>query len=106
MAPVVTRKRVRRALGWTLVVFVVVVVTWTVISALKAASDLRAVRADVHRLTTGPAPDRATLERALARDLRRAQAARSLTNQIGPTVFGWVPILGRNITAEHTVADA
>src|SRR5437763_13594311 len=106
MAPVVTRKRVRRALGWTLVVFVVVVVTWTVVAALKAASDLRAVRADVHKLTTGPAPDRATLERSLTRDLHRAEAARSLTRQVGPTVFGWIPIVGRNITGERTVADA
>lgn len=87
-------------------VFAVVVVTWTVIAALKAASDLRAVRADVHRLTTGHTPDRETLERALTRDLHKAESARSLTHGVGPTVFGWVPILGRNVTAERTVADA
>jgi len=106
MRAVLTRTRVRRALLLTFAVFAVVVVTWTVIAALKAASDLRAVRADVHRLTTGPAPDRTTLERALTRDLHTAESARSLTNGVGPTVFGWVPILGRNITAERTVADA
>jgi len=106
MGAAVTRARVRRALLLAVVVFAVVVVTWTVIAALKAAADLRAVRADVHRLTTGHAPDRATLERKLTQDLHRAEAAQSLTNQIGPTVFGWAPIIGRNITAERTVADA
>jgi len=106
MRVAVTRRRVRRTLLLAFGVFAVVVVTWTVIAALKAASDLRAVRADVHRLTTGPTPDRETLERALTRDLRKAESARSLTNGIGPTVFGWIPILGRNVTAERTVADA
>ena len=101
-----TRARVRRALLLTLGVFAVVVVTWTVIAALKAASDLRAVRADVHRLTTGPTPDRETLERTLTRDLKKAKSARSLTHGVGPTVFGWIPILGRNVTAERAVADA
>jgi hypothetical protein len=106
MGAAVTRAQVRRALLLAFCVIAVVVVTWTVIAALKAASDLRAVRADVHRLTTGPAPDRTTLERSLTRDLHRAESARSLTNQIGPTVFGWIPILGRNITAERAVANA
>ncbi|MBV9097593.1 MAG: DUF4012 domain-containing protein [Frankiaceae bacterium] len=106
MRAVVTRSRVRRALLLTFGVLAVVVVTWTVIAALKAASDLRAVRADVHRLTSGPTPDRTTLERALARDLHKAESARSLTSGVGPTIFGWVPILGRNITAERAVADA
>src|SRR5579884_1141359 len=106
MRVAVPRVRWRKALLIAFGVFAVVVVTWTVIAALKAASDLRAVRADVHRLTSGPTPDRTTLERALSRDLRTAEKARSLTNQIGPTVFGWIPIVGRNITAERAVADA
>lgn len=106
MRVAVPRLRWRKALLIAFGVFAVVVVTWTVIAALKAASDLRAVRADVHRLTSGPTPDRTTLERALSRDLRTAEKARSLTNQIGPTVFGWIPIVGRNITAERAVADA
>jgi hypothetical protein len=106
MPAAVTPARVRRALLLTLVVLAAVTVVWTVVAALKAAGDLRAVRADVHRLTTGPAPDRATLERALGRDLRRAEGARSLTRGLGPTIFGWVPVLGRNVTAERTVATA
>jgi hypothetical protein len=106
MRAAVTPARVRKALLLTLLVFAALVVTWTVVAALKAASELRAVRADVHRLTTGPAPDRTTLERSLARDLRRARHAQSLTDGVGPTVFGWIPILGRNVTAERSVADA
>ncbi|MDQ1684889.1 MAG: hypothetical protein QOC82_1626 [Frankiaceae bacterium] len=106
MRAAVTRPRVRKALLLAFVVFAVVVLTWTVIAALKAASELRAVRADVHRLTTGPAPDRTTLERALTRDLHRAESARSWTSGVGPTVFGWVPILGRNVTSERAVANA
>jgi hypothetical protein len=106
MPVAVTPARLRKALWLVLAVFAVVVVTWTVVAALKAASELRAVRADVHRLTTGPAPDRTTLERSLTRDLHRAESARSLTDGAGPTVFGWIPILGRNVTAERTVATA
>jgi hypothetical protein len=106
MRAAVTPARVRRTLWIALGVFAVVVVTWTVIAGLKAASDLRAVRADVHRLTTGKAPDRTTLDRALTRDLHRAESARSLTSGAGPTVFGWIPILGRNVTAERAVANA
>jgi hypothetical protein len=106
MPVAVTPARLRKALWLALAVFAVVVVTWTVIAALKSASELRSVRADVHRLTTGPAPDRTTLERSLTRDLHRAESARSLTNGVGPTVFGWIPILGRNVTAERTVAGA
>src|SRR5262249_28870910 len=84
----------------------VLVVAWTVVVALRAASDLRAVRADIHRLTTGKAPDRTTLERHLDADLKRARAARDSLGELGPTVFGWVPVLGRNVDAERRGARA
>src|SRR5690348_16484436 len=100
MPVAVTRARVRRVLLLALLVFAVVVVTWTVVAAMHAASELRAVRADIHRLTSGDAPDRATLDRHLSADLKRAKAARSTLDGFGPTVFGWIPILGRNVDAE------
>src|SRR5579862_6070826 len=102
----VTRKRVRRVVLAALLVFAAVVVVWTVVVALRAASDLRAVRADIHRLTTGKAPDRTTLERHLTADLKTARAARDSLGGVGPTVFGWIPILGRNVDAERVVARA
>src|SRR5579872_6965764 len=101
MRVAVTTARVRRTLLVVVPVFLLVVVIWTVVVALHAASELRAVRADVHRLTSGKAPDRTTLERHLEADLRRAQGAQASLSQVGPTVFGWIPVLGRNVDAER-----
>src|SRR5438270_558041 len=101
MAVAVTRARVRRVVLATLLVFAVVVLVWTVVVALRAASDLRAVRADIHRLTTGKAPDRTTLDRHLNADLKRAKAAAGSLGGFGPSVLGAIPILGRNVDAER-----
>lgn len=82
------------------------VVIWTGVAALLAAHDLQTVRADVHRLMAESAPDRPALEKSLQREERRVAHARALLRQPGPVVFGFVPVLGRNVTAERSVADA
>ena len=96
----------RRIIGLLLLALAAAVVVWTVIAAERAAGDLRAARADVHRLSSGAAPDRVALERALNRDLIRVRDARAMLHQPGPIVFGWLPVIGRNINAERVVADA
>ena len=85
---------------------VVVVVVWSVVVALLAAHDLRSARDDIHRISTRIGLDRTSLEAALQTDLRKVDRARGDLHQPGPTVFGWIPIVGRNITAERVVADA
>jgi hypothetical protein len=83
-----------------------VVVIWTVVVGLVAAHQLREVRGDVRRLTTAPGSNRTVLEHRLQRDLSRVDSARALLGEPGPVVFGWVPILGRNVRAERVVAEA
>ena len=85
---------------------VAVVVVWSIVVALLAAHDLRSARDDIHRLSTRIGLDRTSLEAALQTDLRKVDQARGDLHQPGPTVFGWIPIIGRNITAERVVADA
>jgi len=105
MARARRRSRVRIAL-LAIAGFALVIVVWSVVTAALAARHLEAARADIRRLTNGATPDRAALERRLQQDLTRANASRNLLGQPGPVVFGWIPILGRNITAERAVADA
>ena len=83
-----------------------VVVVWSVVVALLAAHDLRSARDDIHRITARIGLDRTSLEAALQTDLHKVDRARGDLRQPGPTVFGWIPIVGRNITAERVVADA
>src|SRR3954452_24612940 len=105
MQPATRRSRLRIAL-LVIAGFALVIAVWSVIAAALAARHLEAARADIRRLTNGATPDRAALERRLQQDLARADASRHLLAQPGPVVFGWMPIIGRNITAERTVADA
>src|SRR5207302_5976100 len=79
---------------------------WTVVAGLVAAGRLRAVRADISRLTKQTALDRGTLEADLSRDLRTVRSASGLMRQPGPSLIGWLPIIGRNVDATRAVADA
>ncbi|MDQ1696803.1 MAG: hypothetical protein QOJ03_2156, partial [Frankiaceae bacterium] len=101
------RRRSRRRLALSILLFLaVVVVVWTVVTGLVAAHRLRQVRADVARLTSQPGDDRQSLERRLQSDLRTVDSASALLHQAGPRIFGFVPILGRNVEAERSVSEA
>src|SRR4051812_23505973 len=92
------RPRSRRRGGLSVLFgLVLVVVAWTLVAGLVAAHRLREVRTDVARLTSQPGDDRESLQRRLQADLRKVDSATSLLHQVGPRVFGWVPVVGRNV---------
>jgi len=97
--------RVRTILG-AVVVIVVGIVVWTVITALIARHDLNAARSDLAALEASPPDNLDQLRTDISRDRTLAASAASLTNQPGPWLFAHVPIVGRSVAAEHTIAAA
>src|SRR5512144_658379 len=92
-------------LGALLVVALALVV-WTVVAALLARSHLQQVKDDLLALGDHPPKDAQTLDKRLARDQGRARAAKRLMHQSGPVAVAWLPLVGRSLVAERTVADA
>jgi hypothetical protein len=101
------RRRPRRRLVLLGLAFVAVVLgVWTAVTALVAADRLRTVRGDVARLTGDPGADRQALEARLETNLRTARSAADLLDQPGPRLVSLLPVIGRNVDAERSVAEA
>jgi hypothetical protein len=98
-----------RILRWTIlavVLIAVVVLVWTVVAAVSAKSRLTAARGDLENLRSYSNVDRQNIEQRLQGDLARTRQARGWLHQIGPSIAGSIPLLGRSVVAERTVADA
>ncbi|MFL6240510.1 MAG: DUF4012 domain-containing protein [Actinomycetes bacterium] len=103
------RPRWRRILRWTvlgLVVGCLILLVWTLLAAVAAKNRLTAARNDLQSLRRYTDVDRQGIEARLQRDLARTEQARSRLHQLGPAVVSAVPLVGRSIVAERTVADA
>ena len=88
-----------------LVLLVLLAAIWAVIAGLRAKSGLEAVRADLTAVRDHP-PARQELVRRLATDAANAKIAHDQVHQLGPTIVSWLPIVGRSMVAERTIADA
>lgn len=88
-----------------LVLLVVLAGIWAVIAGLRAKSGLESVRADLTAVRDHP-PARQELVRRLKTDAANAKIAHDQVHQLGPTVVSWLPIVGRSMVAERTIADA
>lgn len=99
-------RSIRSAILRTVLVLVVVVVAWTVITALLARSRLNSARAELTQLQGAPPSDLHQLSADVVRAQQLAASAAGLTGQPGPWLFAHVPVLGRSIAAEHTIAAA
>jgi hypothetical protein len=102
-------QRRRHYVRWAvlgLLALIVILFAWTAIAALAARDGLNAARADLESLRSSSAIDRQGVEQRLAKDLSRVQGARGWLHQVGPRIVGSIPLAGRSITAERTVADA
>jgi hypothetical protein len=99
------RKYVRRIILGLLAV-VLILVVWTAIAALAARGSLNSARADLVTLRSSSAIDRQGVEQRLERDLSHVRSARGWLHQIGPRIVGAIPLAGRSIVAERTIADA
>jgi hypothetical protein len=100
------RRPRRRIVLMVLGVLALVIAVWAVVAGLVAAHKLRAVREDIGHLTRTTGSDRETIAAGLREDLDEVQSVQSMLDQPGPRVFGWVPLLGRNVDAERVVTDA
>jgi hypothetical protein len=103
------RRQQRRVVRWVvlgLVVIAVILLIWTVIAAVAAKSRLTAARNDLDNLRQYSQVDRQDIESRLQHDLSRSRQAKGWLHQLGPSVAGSIPLLGRSIVAERTVADA
>lgn len=87
-------------------VVAVVLIVWTVMAAVAAKGRLTAARGDLDNLRKYSSVERRDVEARLRRDLSRTRQARRWLRQPGPSALGRIPLFGRSIVAERTVADA
>jgi hypothetical protein len=102
-------QRRRRTIRWIilgLLAVVLILLVWTAIASFAARGRLNSARADLVALRSSSAIDRQGVEERLARDLSRVRSARGWLHQIGPRIVGALPVAGRSIVAERTIADA
>jgi hypothetical protein len=100
------RRKYVRYVVLGLIAVSIILLVWTMVAALAARGRLNSARADLESLRSSKSIDRQGVEARLDRDLKRVREARGWLHQIGPRIVGAVPIAGRSIVAERTVADA
>src|SRR5690349_10854652 len=94
------RRRPRRRIVLVVLgILAFVIAVWAIVAGLVAAHKLRAVRDDIGHLSRTTGSDRETIAAGLREDLDDVQSVQSLLDQPGPRIFGWVPLLGRNVDA-------
>lgn len=99
------RWRRRRVILATVGALVLVWAGWTVACALVAAHRLDAVRHELTGLIHQQSGDRTLLQHQLVREREVARSAAALVGQPAPWLAGQLPVLGRSVDAERTVAQ-